>query len=99
MKKFEKHEKYPDEYVRTYVDEIVDMNYSKAQYDNLHENVHLPAIELKNEMKKGLNVLFEAKDMLYKSLMKLDLMKSKLMPAAVSKDQIMNLFKQMKEID
>mmetsp|Transcript_14818 Transcript_14818/g.13025 ORF Transcript_14818/g.13025 Transcript_14818/m.13025 type:complete len:156 (+) Transcript_14818:206-673(+) len=70
MKKFQKYDKYPDEKVRDFIDVNLCILNSEEEYKNFLTN-KIPALkQTKEEMKVGINKLFEAKEIVYKALMR-----------------------------
>ena len=68
MKKFQKHEKYPDEKVRNFIDVNILTMQSEEEYNNYLLN-KMPAIrKTKEEMKEGIKTLFAGKEIIYRAL-------------------------------
>jgi len=67
LKKFEKYEKYPDPLVRKFIDSRTILNLTETQIHHFYKN-QLPKLhEIKDEMRKGISMLFGARDQIYKS--------------------------------
>mmetsp|Transcript_13557 Transcript_13557/g.15712 ORF Transcript_13557/g.15712 Transcript_13557/m.15712 type:complete len:82 (+) Transcript_13557:496-741(+) len=79
MKKYKRHEVYPDPIVRKYIESNISMGLTNDQILNFSINQLPHLIEIKNEMKLGVSMLFEAKEQIYKSLMLHSLFKNKFM--------------------
>lgn len=99
LKKFEKFEKYPDPFVRKWFDSRSVMNLTRSQADHFYSNIFTKFAELKDEYLKAIQMLFEAKERLYKVLMMHDMFKRNFMSKSITKDQYLALFKDMKEWD
>ena len=99
MKKFEKHEKYPDPIVRAWIDIQLGMGYSKEQYNSLAINAMQKLKEVKKELKIGIQMLFEAKEQVCKSLMSMDLFKKNFLFKTWNKEQMISILEMFKNVD
>ena len=99
LKKFKRHEIYPDPLVRRFIETNIELNLSTDQFLNLYINQIPQLIEIKNEMKIGVNMLFEAKQQIYKSLMLNHVFKKKFMNPTICKAQLIHTLNDMKDFD
>lgn len=74
MKKLELHEKYPDEKLRNYIDLKRNMFKSEEEFDNYKINKIEMISEIYREVKESVISMIDAKQNLFKVLMKLDIM-------------------------
>lgn len=96
MKKFQKHEKYPDEKVRDFIDVSCALMSSEEEYNNFLIN-KLPAIrETKKGLKKGITELFEAKQTIYKALMQNEVSCGTMEPK-LNKEKLISYLEAMKQ--
>lgn len=99
LKKFKSHEIYPDPLVRKFIESRIELNMTNDQYLNFYINQIPHLIEIKHEMKEGINMLFNAKTQIYKALMMHHLFKLNFMNMSICKEQLISLLKDMKDID
>jgi len=99
LKKYEKHERYPDPLVRLFIEIHSNLGYTKEQLKNMNLNVIQKLKEIKESLKVGISMLFEAKEHICKSLMMLDIFKKNLMRNAVTRDQLIWTLEKWKNID
>ena len=99
MKKFEKHEKYPDPIVRQYIKNHLTFNFSKPQYEHIIKNIQPEVRAVKQEIRAGLKMLSEAKEHICKQLMHYDLVKNTMLPAFITKEQILTILKSTENVD
>lgn len=99
LKKFKRYELYPDPLVRKFIEDNIDLNLTDEQLLHLHANQIPQLIEIKKEMKIGMNMLFEAKEQIYKSLMLNHVFKKKFMNTWIWKEQLIHQLNYIKEVD
>lgn len=97
--KFQRHAKYPDPLVRKYIEDNLILNLSNDQYHDFLTNQMQQFVEFKKEVREAISTLFQAKFKVYKAIMFLDLLKTKLTTKTISKSQLMNLAQQSKTRD
>ena len=85
--------------MRKFIEQTIELNMTNDQYLNFYINQIPHLVEIKNEMKVGINMLFEAKTQIYKSLMNHHLFKMKFMNPSICKEQLIRWLKDMKEVD
>ena len=99
MKKFEKHEKYPDPIMRQFLESKVEQGLTKEQIQNEVDNVIPIWREIKVELWEGIAKLFETKEQLCKTLMKFDLFKKNLMYKIITKEQFIRNLENFRSFD
>ena len=99
MKKYERHERYPDPIIHSYIESKFEMGLSKDQFSNEIINVNAVGKNIKKDLKKGILMLNEAKEQICKSLMSFDLYKKNLMSTIYAKEQWMKVIENMKTVD
>ena len=75
MKKFEQYENYPDPFVRFYIEEKINWMYGEDEYKNYEENSSPLMKMVKQELKKGIKMLIEAKNQICHTMMINDIYK------------------------
>jgi hypothetical protein len=91
--KFQRHEKYPDPYVRKFIDDQVHLNLSSEQYQDFITNQMKSFAVLKEEARDAISTLYEARTKVYSSIMLHDLLKTQMTAKTISKVQFQNLAK------
>lgn len=99
MKKFQRYENYPDPIIRKYMETHLHLNFSNEQYQHLVTNQLEKLKEVKVEMEKGISMLFEARNQIYKTCMLYDVYKKNFIGKSITKNQLVSYFKNMKDFE
>ena len=96
MGRYEKYEKYPDEIVREYMDSKLEAYKNEKIF--LHETKNKVQVisKIKESMKSALKDLFNSRDIIYKTLMQLDLVLVTSPEISLSQDQFFKIFEEKK---
>lgn len=76
MTKFQRFEKYPDEFIRMFLESRSQCFRSQEIFNDYNKNFLAAIKDLKKGMRQALEKLFKAKDQIYQILMKIDLLKA-----------------------
>ena len=91
--KFQRHEKYPDPYVRKFIENTLILNLSNDQYQDLIVNQFKHMRKLREEVGDAISTLYEARSKIYTSIMLQDLIKTEFVVKTVRKSQFEKLAK------
>ncbi|CAI2365188.1 unnamed protein product [Moneuplotes crassus] len=97
MKKFQQFEKYPDEFVRDWVLQRELVLKKKEQFNNEILNAIPVLTDIKKGMEDGLKCLFEGRDLIYRALMKYDVLHSLYEGRILPRNYTINLMKEVKQ--
>jgi len=75
LKKFQQHEKYPDEHIREFLKAKRKCLETREGFNNFVKNKVPIVLDIKKQMKEAISKLFEAKNMIFKALMQCDIYK------------------------
>jgi len=66
MKKYQQYEEYPDPLVRDYIEEVLSFGYNKDQFNHVIKNQKPALIKMKQEIRKAIIMLFDAREQIYR---------------------------------
>jgi len=96
LKKYQRYEEYPDEYMREYLNTRVSSSNSREEFQNYNKNKNPIILKIKKRLKGGLTKLFEARDEIYKSLMQCDMLLNLAPGFCLGKDQLLQKLEELK---
>jgi hypothetical protein len=99
LKKYQQYEAYPDPDVREFIEHYLSFNLSKEQMNNVVKNQLPNLLKIKLEMKKGVQLLYSAREQIYKCLMMFACFKKNFMAAGVTKEQFLGAFEGLKSYE
>ena len=98
MKKYQQYESIPDEYLRDYVLNKKCCTSDRNEFNNEMKNKLVIAKTLKEEMKQGIEKLFNGKDQIYAALRRYDVLQQMHEGRSVEKCDALSIIKEMKQL-
>lgn len=99
LKKYQQYEAYPDPDVREFIEQYLSYNLTKEQMNNVVKNQLPNLLKIKSEMKKGVQLLYSAREQIYKCLMMFACFKENFMSAGVTKQQFLGAVEGLRSFD
>mmetsp|Transcript_25918 Transcript_25918/g.22969 ORF Transcript_25918/g.22969 Transcript_25918/m.22969 type:complete len:207 (+) Transcript_25918:244-864(+) len=96
LKKYQRYEEYPNEYMQEYLNNRILNSSSKEEFINYCKNKNPIILKVKKRLKGGLAKLFEARDEIYKSLMQCDMIQNLAPGYFLGKEQLMRKLEELK---
>ena len=89
--KFQRHEKYPNIFVRKFIENTLLLDLSNEQYQDYIVNHFEFMRQLKDEVGDAISTLYKARSKIYRSIMLQDLLKTQFITKTIKKKQFENL--------
>ena len=98
MAKFEKHEKYPDELNRQFIDQIWKINVTDAQFRHYLINRKPAYLKVVNKLRESVKMLLNSRTLLHKALIDFDAYLQYFNPYQATKEQMMSSIKAFRSL-